>query len=115
MYIFELRRKPTKKNEDNLEGTSLIHFLSYKHHWIYRFVYTSLLEITLASGEDPEKEADGRTAPLMVAAASNNVAAVKILLEEGANPNHKNKAGWSATMLACQQDTEYEKNGTHVG
>ncbi|KAH7621979.1 putative Ankyrin-1 [Nannochloris sp. 'desiccata'] len=60
-------------------------------------------------GEDPEKEADGRTAPLMVAAASNNVAAVKILLEEGANPNHKNKAGWSATMLACQQDTEYEK------
>ncbi|KAL4552907.1 hypothetical protein Ndes2526B_g02803 [Nannochloris sp. 'desiccata'] len=75
----------------------------------FRFVYTSLLEITLASGEDPEKEADGRTAPLMVAAASNNVAAVKILLEEGANPNHKNKAGWSATMLACQQDTEYEK------
>jgi ankyrin repeat protein len=106
----EVRKRVKKelKKEEVLMGTSLIHYLSYTRHWLYRFLHYSLLEIILAGGEDPDKKADDGTTPLMVAALSNNINIAELLLAEGADPNIPNKAGWSAMMLACQEDRTYK-------
>ena len=45
----------------------------------------------LAMGIDPNfEDAEGRT-PLLIAAEHGDTAVIKLLLEKGADPNHKNK------------------------
>ena len=84
-------------------GASLIHYLSYKHPGrLYRLMQKFLLQITLASGEDIEKESDNGTTPLMLAVLANNIDIVEVLLTEGSDPNRVNKEGYSALMFACQ-------------
>lgn len=48
---------------------------------------------------------DGRTALLRFAAESDNIAAVRWLLQKGADPNHADKNGYNALMLAVDDGT----------
>ena len=74
--------------------------------------WTDVMRQLLARGAHVDAAPKGRTAeeakiagstPLIGATKYNNPAAVRLLLESGADPNHQNQSGISALMLASEQ------------
>jgi ankyrin repeat protein len=74
--------------------------------------WTDVMRKLLKRGAHVDAAPRGRTAeeakiagstPLIGATKYNNPEAVKLLLQQGANPNHQNQSGISALMLASEQ------------
>lgn len=122
MFADVLERKRLKDNKKLLEMCLLASkgdkiFID-KDISIYNENYINLLKVVIARGDDTSLDnikrimdvgvninrVVGNASPLLVAAYRAKLEQVKLLLENGANVNIKNKSGMNALMFACMGD-----------
>jgi len=79
----------------NQPGWTALHYASLKGH-------ISIMRMLIENGAQIDAESPNETTPLMMAAYYGTPAAVKLLLEEGADPSMKNQQGLTALDMALK-------------
>lgn len=80
----------------NKEGWTALHYAATNGH-------VEIMQLLLDAHAYIDAESPNKTTPLMMAAKSKNIFAVKLLLDEGAELSLKNELGWDAHKFAVHE------------
>jgi ankyrin repeat protein len=81
----------------NKEGWTPLHYAATEGH-------IEMMKLLLEAHAYIDAESPNKTTPLMMAALSKNILAVKLLLDEGADMTLLNEEGWSVITFAQKAD-----------
>jgi ankyrin repeat protein len=97
---------------------ALIHTEHIQPSWVFGIIGCggpeSLFRQLLSAGAQIDLQDDAGNIALHKAVACEAVAAVKVLLDAGSNPNAKNAQGWSPAMLAERSSNEEVRKALNV-